>query len=174
MENSMENPQKTKNRVAIWSGNSWGIYLNKTTIQKDTRTPMFIAALFTITEIRKQSNCPSTDEQIMKMNIYIHIYTMEYYSAMKRNAFESVLMRWMNSEPVIQSEGFPGGSVGKKPACQCRRHKRCHFDPWCRKMPWKRAWQPTAVFLPGESQGERSLVGYGSWGCKESDMIKVT
>ena len=80
----------------------------------------------------------------------------------------------MNSEPVIQSEGFPGGSVGKKPACQCRRHKRCHFDPWCRKMPWKRAWQPTAVFLPGESQGERSLVGYGSWGCKESDVTEAT
>ena len=46
---------------------------------------------------------------------------------------------------------------GKEPACQCRRHKRCGFDLWVGKIPWRRAWQPTAVFLPGESHGQRSL-----------------
>ena len=56
--------------------------------------------------------------------------------------------------------GFPGGANGKEPACQCRRHRRCRFDPWVGKIPWKRAWHPTPVFLPGESHGQRSLAGY--------------
>ena len=64
--------------------------------------------------------------------------------------------------------------VVKEPICQCRRHRRGGFDPWFRKIPWRRAWQPTPVFLPGESHGQRSLVGYSPWGCTESDMTKVT
>ena len=56
--------------------------------------------------------------------------------------------------------GFPGGTSGKELACQCRRQKRCKFDPWVRKIPWRRSWQPTPVFLPGESHGQRSLAGY--------------
>ena len=56
--------------------------------------------------------------------------------------------------------GFPVGPSGKEPTCQCRRHKRFRFDPWVRKIPWRKAWQPTPVFLPGESHGQRSLVGY--------------
>ena len=56
--------------------------------------------------------------------------------------------------------GFPGGTSGKEPACQCRRPKRCWFDPWVRKIPWRKAPQPTPVFLPGESQGQRRLEGY--------------
>ena len=47
--------------------------------------------------------------------------------------------------------GFPGGASGKTPACRCRRHKRPGFDPWVGKTPWRRAWQPTPVLLPGES-----------------------
>ena len=61
-------------------------------------------------------------------------------------------------------QGFPGGASGKEPTCQCRRRQRCRFDTWVRKIPWRRAWQPTPVFLPGESHGQRSLVGYSSWG----------
>ena len=57
-------------------------------------------------------------------------------------------------------ESFPGGTSGKEPACQCRRHKRHEFNPWVGKIPWRRAWQPTPVFLPGESHGQRSLAGY--------------
>ena len=53
--------------------------------------------------------------------------------------------------------GFPGGAGGTESACQCRR---CGFDPWVRKIPWRRAWQPTAVFMPGESHGQRGLAGY--------------
>ena len=56
--------------------------------------------------------------------------------------------------------GFPGGAGGTESACQCRRCRRCGFDPWVRKIPWRRAWQPTAVFMPGESHGQRGLAGY--------------
>ena len=68
---------------------------------KDMFTPMFITALFTIARTWKQLRCPSADEWIRKL---WYIYTMEYYSAIKKNTFESVLMRWMKLEPTIQSE----------------------------------------------------------------------
>ena len=68
---------------------------------KKARVPLFIAAVFTIARTWKQTRCPLTDEWMKKL---WYIYTMEYYSAIKRNAFESVLMRWMNLEPVIQRE----------------------------------------------------------------------
>ena len=48
------------------------------------------------------------------------------------------------------------------------------FDPWVRKIPWRREWLPTPAFLPGESHGQRSLAGYSSWGCKELDTIEMT
>ena len=78
-----------------------GIYPEKTTIQKDACTPMFIAALFTIARSWKQPKCPSTDEWIKKM---CYIYTMEYYSAIKRNETGSFVEMWMDLETVIQSE----------------------------------------------------------------------
>ena len=53
-----------------------------------------------------------------------------------------------------------GGASGEEPACQCRRFKRQRYHPWVRKIPWKRAWQPTPVFLPGKPHGQRSLVDY--------------
>ena len=78
-----------------------GIYLEETRIEKDTCTPILIAALFTIAKTWKKPRCPSTDKWIKKL---WYIYTVKYYSAIKRNAFESVLMRWMNLGPIIQSE----------------------------------------------------------------------
>ena len=55
---------------------------------------------------------------------------------------------------------------GKESECQCRRHRKCEFDPWVGKIPWKRKWQPTPVFLPGKSHGQGSLMGSSPWGCK--------
>ena len=78
-----------------------GIYSEKTLIQKDTCTPMFIAAVFKIARTWKQSQCPATDEWIKKM---CYIYTMEYYSAIKRNEIASFVETWMDLETVIQSE----------------------------------------------------------------------
>ena len=70
--------------------------------------------------------------------------------------------------------GFPGGTSGKEPTCQCRRHKRCGLNLWASQISRRRAWQPCQVFLPGESHGQRSLAGCGPWGCKELDMTEVT
>ena len=60
----------------------------------------------------------------------------------------------------------PGGTRGKESACQWRRHKRLRFDPWIRKLPWRRKWQPTPVSLPGKFHGLRSLMWYSPWGPK--------
>ena len=60
----------------------------------------------------------------------------------------------------------------KEPDCQCRRHKRCRFDPWVGKASWNRKWQPTPVFLLGKSRGPKSLVGYSPWHCKELDTAE--
>ena len=64
--------------------------------------------------------------------------------------------------------GFTGGTSGKEPTCQGRRCRKWGIDPWVGKIPCRRAWQPTPLFLPRESHGQRSLVGYGPYGCKES------
>ena len=68
-------------------------------------------------------------------------------------------------------KGCPGGTSGKEPACQCRRHKRQGFDP---ESGRRRAWQPSPIFLPGESRGQRSLNGWSSWGHKETDWSDST
>ena len=119
---------------------------------------MFIAALFTIARTWKQPRCPSADEWIIKL---WYIYTMEYYSANKKNAFESVLMRWMKLEPIIQSK-----------VSQKEKHQYSiltHIYIWNLE---RRQWPPTPVLLPGKSHGQRSLVGCSPWGRKESDMTE--
>ena len=78
-----------------------GIHTKETRIERDTCTPMFIATLFVIARTWKQPRCPSAYEWIRKLWC---MYTMEYYSAIKKNSFESVLMRWMILESIIQSE----------------------------------------------------------------------
>ena len=78
-----------------------GIHTGETRIERDTCTSMFIAALFTIARTWKQPRCPSAEEWIRKL---WYIYTMVYDSAIEKNAFESVLMRWIKLEPIIQSK----------------------------------------------------------------------
>ena len=78
-----------------------GIHTQETRTERDTCTPMFIAALFIIARAWKQPRCPSAEEWKRKL---WYTYTMEYYSAIKKNAFESVLMRWVKLEFIIQSE----------------------------------------------------------------------
>ena len=73
------------------------------------------------------------------------------------------------AETKAMTEDFPGGSVVKKKKSSCQ-YKRHRFDPWVRKIPWKRKWQPTPIFFPEKSHGQRSLMCYSPWGCKESDM----
>ena len=78
-----------------------GIHTKETRIERDTCTLLFIAALFTIARTWKQPRCPSADEWVRKL---WYIYTMGNYAPFKKNAFESVLIRWMKLEPVIQIE----------------------------------------------------------------------
>ena len=100
------------------------------------------------------------------INMYIFIYHIPYN-----------ILIWFLKRICIclrKKQGFTGGASGKEPACQCRRHKRHAFDPWVRRIPWRREWQPNPVFLPGESYGQRSLAGYSPWGCKQSEAIQHT
>jgi len=100
MENSVEISLKKKLGIKLPYDPAiplLGIYPEKTINEKDTCTPVFIAALFTIAMTWKQPRRPPTDE-------LWYIHAMEYYSAIKKNDFESVLEMWMNLEPVTQSE----------------------------------------------------------------------
>ena len=67
---------------------------------------------------------------------------------------------------------LPRWLSGKEFACQSRSHRRHGFSPWAGKIPWRRKWQPTPVFLPGQSHEQRSLSGYSPWGSKELDMTE--
>ena len=78
-----------------------GIYPEETKIEKDTYIPLSIAAFFAVARAWKQPRCPLTDEQMKKL---WYIYTIEYHSVIKRDTFESVLMLWVNLEPIMQSE----------------------------------------------------------------------
>ena len=95
---------------------------------------------------------------LMKVNTCLMIPTTSFRK-LKKSVFQ---------------QGFPGGTSDKEPACQCKRLKRHGFDSWVGKISWRRAWQPTPVFLLGESHGQRSLAGYSPWGHKESDTSSST
>ena len=136
--------------TAIWPSNpTVGIHTKETRIERDTCTPMFIAALFIIARTWKQHRCPLADKWIRKL---WYIYTMEYYLAIKKNTFESVLMWWMKLEPIIHSE-----------ISQKEKHQYSilmHIYELRRRQ-----WHPTPVLLPGKSHGRRSLLGCNPWGC---------
>ena len=69
---------------------------------------------------------------------------------------------------------LPGDASDKEPTCQCRRSKRCGFDPYIRKIPWRRAWQPTLGILPVKSHGQSSLASFSPWGRKGLDTTEAT
>ena len=83
---------------------------------------------------------------------------------------------WATKHSTAQCivHGLPVGTSGKESACQFRRCKSCRFNLWVGKIPWRKTWQPTLVFLPGTSHGQRSLAVYGPKGHKESDRTEVT
>ena len=102
MENSMEIPKKMEIELPYDPAIPLlGVHTEETRIETDTCTPVFITALFTIARTWKQPRYPLADERIWKL---WYIYVMEYYSPIKKSAFESVLMRWMKLEPIIQSK----------------------------------------------------------------------
>ena len=103
LENRMEVPQKIENRTILWPSNWTTRYLSKgyrQLFQRGACTPMFIAALSTIAKIWKEPKCPSMDEWIKKW----YIYTMEYYSAIKKNEILPFATTWMELEDIMLSE----------------------------------------------------------------------
>ena len=92
--------------------------------------------------------------------LHIHVLSSIIHNSHKVEATNLSINRLM---------GLPCSSKGKESACMQRRRPR--FDPWVGKILWRREWQPTPVFLPGESHGQRSLAGYSPWDCKESERL---
>ena len=109
-----------------------------------------------------------------------------------RESWASLVVQWLRICPTMQGTQVrslvqedhtchgatkpvhhnSGGAGGKEPACQRRRQERRSFNPWVGKIPWRRAWPPTPVFLPGESHGQRSLAGHSPWDWKELDTAE--
>ena len=90
----------------------------------------------------------------------------EHLCLIRRSIFKTMKAR-------EYGRGIQGGAVVKNlPDNTGDRRDRCEFNPYVRKIPWNRKWQPSPVFLPGKFQGQRSLEGYSPWGCKESDMTE--
>ena len=79
---------------------------------------------------------------------------------------------WNNQKGLLVHLGFPCGASGKESACQCRRCERSRFDPWVRKIPWRRKWHPTPVSWPGNFHGKKSLVGYSPWAAKSWTQLR--
>ena len=100
--------------------------------------------------------------------LYTHIHIM-YVTAPDRKWSKCTSTSKRKNELWYIHIKLPWWLSGKEHSCQCRRHR---FDPQVRKIPWRWEWQPPPVFLPGESHGQRSLVGYGPWGCKELNMTE--
>ena len=103
---------------------------------------------------------------LLVIEIYFH---SDCFAMTNRNVGESFPKTFSTNilSDLEYCKPIPRWQNGKETACQCkrcRRHKRCRFDPWVEKIPWRRKWQPTPVFLPGESHGQRSLAGYSPWG----------
>ena len=109
----------------------------------------------------KSSGCPSLDKE-------------PYEKAQMLGVAQSrtQLKQFSSSSCSKHKRGLPRWHSGEESACQCRRCKRHGFNPWVGKIPLRRKWQPTPIFLPGEFHGQRSLAGYSSWGCKELDTTK--
>jgi len=99
-------------------------------------------------------------------------HTGMWYLALDNSSeYKCIYLRWSTAGTTSKyvCDGLPWWLKGKESTCQCRKHG---FDPQLEKIPWRRKWQPTLVFLPGKSHGQRGLVGYSPWGRKEPDMAQ--
>ena len=105
----------------------------------------------------------------------MHLFILLYNFLLKYSSFTmcKCTSKWFSCTYIYK--GFPGGTVAKKKStCQCRRYQRLGFVPWVRKIPWRRKWQPSPVFLPGKFHGQKILAGYSPWGRKELNIAEHT
>ena len=97
------------------------------------------------------------------------VFTAEKSAGIRKHGHVGHFSQWTllsfadGSCLVYYHSRFSRWLSGKASTCQCRRHRRCRFDPWVQKIPWRRKWQPTPVFLPGKPHGQRSLAGHSPW-----------
>ena len=119
--------------------------------------------------LKKASNLASWQCTRTQLFCIVNPPSLNMFGIDQRNDLLRLFFSSMSAKTVLS---FPGGTSGKESTCQARRCRRCGFNPWVRKIPWRRKWQPTPVFLPGKFHGQRSLTDYSPWDCKESDMAK--
>jgi len=111
------------------------------------------------------------------MNIQAYLWIL-FFNILTSTQYYSILSNYLipvcsfQIGVILAFANHSGWCSSKESACQCRRFKRYRLDPWVQKIPWRSTRQPTPVFLPGEFHGQRSLVGYSAWGCKESDTTE--
>ena len=102
--------------------------------------------------VTEQQQHKETQTVLISYSSIIFFFNVQIFLSAKNNNSKII-------NGIINIMVFPGAASGKEPTCQCRRHKRCGFNPWVGKIFWSRAWKPTPAFLSGESHGQRSLVG---------------
>ena len=112
--------------------------------------------------------CSDLGAQKNSLSLFPHLFAMKWWDQMPWSSFSEC---WALSQ-LFHSPLWKKVVSGKESAGQCRGRKRHGFNPWGGKIPWRKKWQPTPVFLPGEFHGYRSLAGYSPWGHKVSDMTK--
>ena len=100
----------------------------------------------------------------------LHFWTTHLFLYLIVSDFLKYIFQFVNF--LLDVTNIPRWCSGKEFACQCRRCQRWEFDLWVGKIPWRRIWQPTPVFLPGESRGQRSVAGHSAPGCKELDRTE--
>ena len=155
--------------VRIWS--NWnshtllkGVWNGTSSLGKD----LIVYCTFKHTS-NLQPKIPSLDIYPREMkicvykNVYKYIFRISIHNDPKLETILVFIHRRINEQTVIYSLWLSGYRM----CLQCRRHRKCRFNSWVRKIPWRRAWQPTPVFLPGESHGSKSPKGL-----KESDTTK--
>ena len=125
--------------------------------------PSWLCPVFSSTLNKCSFSRKASPNFLGKLDLPLYHTTFFFFSFLKGQYFFT----------VVKYIYFPSGARGTEPACQCRRLMRHGFDPWVGKIPWRRTWKPTLVFLTGESHGERSLVCYSPWGRKESDTTEA-
>ena len=127
----------------------------------------------------RKLECSSSKERLQWDSLIILLSGMGFFTKKHRPTwfppFYSTPIQWCIVLLMVCSPREGVSQVTQwESDCQCRRRKRLRFEPWVRNFPWRRKWQPAPVFLPGKFQGQRSLAGYSSWGCRELDTTEHT
>jgi len=125
--------------------------------------------------LKKSISLPNTLFKSFSSTLYFKLKQMikllNHYTEWSQQWTEEI---YRNIQHLFSFKGLPRWLSSKEPACRSRRHRRHGFDTWVRKISWREKWQPTPVFLPGESHGQRNLAGYSPWSHKELEMTEHT